>query len=50
MAKTCHKNIGTLSDAGKKVVLEVSFETKDVYVFIYCAENVRKVHILLDRR
>ena len=50
MAKTCHKNMVTLSDAGKKVFLEVSFETKDVYVFIYCAENVRKVHILLDRR
>jgi len=50
MAKTCHKNIGTLSDAGKKVVLEVSVETKDVSVFTSCAENVWKVHILLDRR
>jgi hypothetical protein len=36
MAKTCHKNTGTLSEAGKKVVLEVSVETKDVCLYILC--------------
>jgi len=33
MAKECHKNTGTLSDADKKVVLEVSAETKDARLY-----------------
>jgi len=49
MAKTCHKNTGTLSDAGKKVVLEVNVETKDVCLYILCRECMKNA-FLLDRR
>jgi hypothetical protein len=47
--KKSHKNTGTSSDASKKVVLEVSVETKDVCLYILCTEYMKSA-FLLDRR
>jgi hypothetical protein len=41
MAKECYKNTGILSDADKKVVLEVSVETKDVCIYILGRECMK---------
>jgi len=44
MAKKCHKNTGTLADADKKVVLEVSVETKDVRLYILGRECMKSAY------
>jgi hypothetical protein len=44
MAKTCHKNSGTWSDAGKKFVRELSVETKDVCLYILGRECVKSAY------
>jgi hypothetical protein len=45
MAKTRHKNTGTLSDAGKKVFLKVSAETKDVCHCIMCRGCMKNAYL-----
>jgi hypothetical protein len=44
MAKTCHKNTGTLSDAGKKGVLEGSVQAKDVCLYTLGSECMKSAY------